>query len=187
MELFQIDHLGQLFISPDVDDWKPLEERGIDAVFDLDDDLDIGIPNVPNQILYIYFPFEDTCALPNKERLHDLAKLAAKLILNGQKVLSHCGMGHNRSALLAGITLTYLGLDGKAAVALIRQKRPGALYNKVFADYVESLVCAPAQATVPNVAPVALATPLGPNTAEQTAAAVAAKVLGADKTDQPQA
>jgi protein-tyrosine phosphatase len=42
-------------------------------------------------------------------------------------------MGHNRSALLAGLILTYLGMTGYDAVTLLRQKRQGALYNKTFA------------------------------------------------------
>ena len=56
MDLFQIDDQGQLFISPDVDDWRPIEEQKITVICDLDDDLDIGVPEVPDQILYIYFP-----------------------------------------------------------------------------------------------------------------------------------
>ncbi len=148
MELFCVDQGGQLYISPDVDDWKPLEERGIMAIFDLDDDLDVGIPQIPNQLLYVYFPFEDRPELPDLVRLHHLARLAAQLISDGHKVLSHCGMGHNRSALLAGVTLTYLGMDGKDAVKLIRERRPGALYNKVFSEYLESLVCKDGQVHV---------------------------------------
>ena len=34
----------------------------------------------------------------------------------GQRVLVHCAMGHNRSALLAGVILTYLGMSGADAV-----------------------------------------------------------------------
>jgi hypothetical protein len=31
MELFQIDDDGRLFISPALQDWQPLAERGIDV------------------------------------------------------------------------------------------------------------------------------------------------------------
>jgi hypothetical protein len=48
-------------------------------------------------------------------------------------------MGHNRSALLAGLILTSLGMPGADAVALLRQKRQGALYNKTFASYLQGL------------------------------------------------
>ena len=56
MELFQIDDAGRLFISPIIEDWKTLEDREIDTVIDLEGDLDVGVPTVPNQCLYIYFP-----------------------------------------------------------------------------------------------------------------------------------
>jgi protein-tyrosine phosphatase len=53
-------------------------------------------------------------------------------------VLAHCGVGLNRSALMIALILRYLGMDGAAAVDRCRQRRPGALYNKVFADYLIS-------------------------------------------------
>ncbi len=138
MEIFQIDTKGQLFISPDIDDWEVVENHGITVVFDFDDDLDIGIPEIPDHLLYLYFPFEDR-ELPDLQKLHAMAQLGARLVEAGHKILSHCGMGHNRSALLAGTILTYLGLSGEEAVALIRQKREGALYNKHFAAYLAGL------------------------------------------------
>jgi protein-tyrosine phosphatase len=138
MDIFQIDEKGLLFIAPDIDDWSPLQKSDIHVIFDLDDDLDIGVPEIPNQLLYIYFPFEDK-ELPNLHKLHENAKLGAALINQGYRVLCHCGMGHNRSALMAGLILTYLGIPGDEAVALIRSKRMGALYNKTYADYLQGL------------------------------------------------
>ncbi|SFB91188.1 protein-tyrosine phosphatase family protein [Spirosoma endophyticum] len=138
MELYQITDEGTLFISPSIDDWNPISQLTIDAVFNLDCTLDQNIPEVMNDTLYIFFPFEDQ-HLPDLKKLHDLARLGANLINSGHQVLSHCGMGHNRSALLAGLVLTYLGLSGKEAVRLLRAKRQGALYNKEFAAYLESV------------------------------------------------
>ena len=139
MDIYQIDRDSKLFISPDIDDWKPIAEHNITAIFDLEGGIDIGIPTIPDQILYIYFPFEDRRALPDLQRLHQTAKFGACLIESGYSVLSHCGMGHNRSALLAGAILTYLGMTGVQAVTLLQQKREGALYNKVFASYLQTL------------------------------------------------
>ncbi|MBL0177399.1 MAG: dual specificity protein phosphatase family protein [Ignavibacteria bacterium] len=138
MELFQIDAGARLFISPDIDDWAPLESETITVIFDLDDNLDIGVPTVPGEFLYVYFPFEDR-ELPDLDRLHVIARMGAHLVEDGYKVLSHCGMGHNRSALLAGLILTYLGLSGEEAVNLIRSRRQGALYNKNYANYLIGL------------------------------------------------
>jgi protein-tyrosine phosphatase len=138
MELYQVDDKGQLFISPDIDDWQPLNQHAIDVVFDLDGGLDISAPSMPNQILYVYFQFEDR-HLPDLKKLHELAQLGARLIQNGYKVLSHCGMGHNRSALLAGLILNHLGMAGADVVEQIRRNRQGALYNKTYAAYLQSL------------------------------------------------
>lgn len=138
MDIFQIDEAGRLFISPDIDDWCPVRERDISVVFDLDEHLDAGVPTTPDHVLYIYFPFEDK-ELPDLHKLHELAQMGAGLIARGKKILSHCGMGHNRSALLAGLILTYLGMSGADAVALIRSKRQGALYNRRYAAYLQAL------------------------------------------------
>lgn len=143
MEVFQIDDSGRLYISPDVDEWQPISDRGITVVFDLDEDLDVGVPVIPGHLLYLYYPIEDKEELPELDRLHALARLGAYMIEQGNHVLAHCGMGHNRSALLAGIMLTYLGMPGAEALALLRQKRQGALYNKTFASYLASLPAAP--------------------------------------------
>ncbi len=139
MRLFQVDDGGSLFISPAITDWTPLQERGIDTVIDLDGGLDHCIPAVPNQVLYIYFPIFDE-DLPNLAKLNAVADLGAQLIRTGHRVLSHCGMGFNRSALVAGLILYRLGVSGPEAVRQLRSCRPGVLFNQVFAAHLESLV-----------------------------------------------
>jgi hypothetical protein len=127
MDLVPLDEQRQLFISPSIDDWKSIEDHCITAVIDLDGNLDLGIPSIPNHILYVYFPIFDE-GLPDLNKLHAVAKLGARLVTNGEKVLAHCGMGFNRSALVAGLVLTYLGMKGGDAVTLLREKGP-ALYS----------------------------------------------------------
>lgn len=136
MDIFQLDAAGHIFISPDIDDWNPIRDYGITAVIDLDGHTDHGVPALLNHMLYIYFPFDDVRSLPDLEKLHAIAQLGASLVRQGHKVLAHCGMGHNRCALVAGLILRYLGMSGAEVVALIRQKRQGALYNKTFAAYL---------------------------------------------------
>ena len=138
MQLFQVDDAGQLFISPAITDWEPLTQHAIDTVIDLDGAIDTGIPTLPDSCLYIYFPIFDE-ALPNMTKLHGVAKLGAELVKGGHNVLSHCGMGLNRSALLAGLILHHLGMPGPEAVVRLRERRPGALYNDRFAEYLDSL------------------------------------------------
>jgi len=145
MELFPIDKEGRLFISPDIDNWQPILDLDIRVIIDLDDDLDIGVPEVPNQMLYIYYPIEDMPELPDLEKLLTIARMGAQLVNSGYKLLAHCGMGHNRSALVAGLILRYLGMSGDEVVSLLRERRQGALYNKAFADYVSCAEVRPLQ------------------------------------------
>jgi protein-tyrosine phosphatase len=138
MKIFCLDDAGCLFLSPRIEDWKYVEEHGITVVIDLEGDIDRDIPTMPNHILYVYFPIYDE-DLPDMAKLHGVARMAASLVAAGHKVLSHCGMGFNRSALLAGLILRYLGMSGPAVVEHLRQRRPGALFNEVFAAYLVSL------------------------------------------------
>jgi protein-tyrosine phosphatase len=138
MNTFCIDYAGCLFISPRIDDWQVLEAHGITIVIDLEEDLDAGVPTVPNHVLYLYYPIFDE-DLPNLDKLKAVASLGSSLIQAGHKVLSHCGMGFNRSALVAGLILVNLGLSGEEAFQVLRSKRPGALFNEVFATYLRAL------------------------------------------------
>ena len=138
MSLFQVDDSGLLFISPVITDWAAVSSRGIDVVIDLEGGLDECIPTVPNTCLYVYLPIYDE-ELPDLARLEAVAMLGAHLVRSGHRVLSHCGMGFNRSALVAGLILHKMGLEGPAIVERLRARRPGALFNDVFARYVASL------------------------------------------------
>ena len=138
MDIICLDQAGCLYLSPKIEDWRYVEEHGITVVIDLEGGIDHGIPTMPNHVLYIYFPIYDE-DLPDMAKLHAVARMAASLVAAGHRVLSHCGMGFNRSALLAGLILVYLGVEGKEAVELLRGRRPGALFNQVFADYLGSL------------------------------------------------
>ena len=137
-ELFPIDDDEHLFISPVISDWSPVYARGIEIVIDLEGDLDSGVSTRPGHMLYVYHHIYDE-DLPDVARMEALAMMAAHLIRSGQKVLAHCGMGFNRSALLAGLILVELGYDGATAVERLRARRPGALFNDRFAAYLASL------------------------------------------------
>ncbi len=138
MQVFCLDDAGCLFLSSRIENWAHIEDREITTIIDLDADIDPGIPTMPNHILYLYFPIFDE-DLPDLTKLHGVARLAATLVQQGHKVLSHCGMGFNRSALMAGLVLMYLGMEGPEVVSHLREKRPGALFNEVFADYLHNL------------------------------------------------
>src|SRR5262249_17504100 len=102
--------------------------------------LDACIPTHSNDCLYIYFPIsDDNEEEPPLVRLRAIARLGASLITQGHRVLSHCGMGFNRSALVAGLILIELGVPGAEAIERLRTRRPGALYNEKFAAILEDL------------------------------------------------
>ena len=133
-----VDDDGNLFIALVIHDWDVVTQRGIDTVVDLERGLDVGVPTAPNECLYLYFPIFDE-ALPNLNKLHGVASLCASLVRRRHRVLSHCGMGLNRSALVAGLTLHKLGMSGPDVVTRLRAKRPGALFNTQFATFLEEL------------------------------------------------
>lgn len=136
--LHQVDDAGKLFISPVIKDWSIVSSYGVDTVIDLEGGLDECIPTVPNGCLYVYFPIYDE-NLPDLTKLEAIAEMGARLVGAGHAVLSHCGMGFNRSALVAGRILHKLGMSGAEVVELLRRKRPGALFNEVFAEHLRSL------------------------------------------------
>jgi len=139
-EVVQVDDAGLLFISPALEEWAPIAETGIDVVIDLEGGLDTCIPTRTDDCLYIYFPISDDNELePPLLRLRAIARLAASLIAGGHRVLSHCGMGYNRSALVAGLILIELGMSGPAVVERLRERRPGALFNDKFAAILSAL------------------------------------------------
>ena len=138
MNLYPVDDDGHLYISPTVQDWQLLAAHRIDSVIDLEGGLDHGVPTVPNEILYVYFPIYDE-ELPNLAKLRGIGRLGASLVASGHRVLSHCGMGVNRSALVAGLILHELGMPGEQVVDRLRQRRPGALFNERFAEFVAGL------------------------------------------------
>jgi hypothetical protein len=142
MTLFLVDDAGRLFISPVIEDWAGISSYGIDAIIDLEGGLDECIPTKPGSCLYVYFPIFDE-ELPNPARLDAVALLGAHLVRSGHRVLSHCGMGFNRSALVAGRILHELGMPGELVVERLRDRRPGALFNDVFADHLLALPAPP--------------------------------------------
>jgi hypothetical protein len=136
--LYQVDDAGCLYISPVIQDWSIVASYGVDTVIDLEGGLDECIPTMPGGCLYVYFPIYDE-NLPDLEKLEAVVSLGAHLVSKGHRVLSHCGMGFNRSALIAGRILHRLGMPGPQVLQQLRTRRPGALFNEVFAEHIRTL------------------------------------------------
>ena len=138
LKITQVDDHGHLFIAPVIHDWDRVRDLEIDTVIDLEGGLDAGVPVDPEHILYVYYHIEDD-GLPNLDKLDGLAALGASLVRTGHRVLVHCGMGLNRSALVAGVVMHKLGMPGPETVKVLQARRPGALFNDTFSGYLESL------------------------------------------------
>jgi protein-tyrosine phosphatase len=138
VDIVPVNPLGTLFVSGHIEDWEVIRERGIDTIVDMDGDVDPGIPEAPNAILYVYHPILDD-DLPNLAKIEALGRLVAELVSTDHRVLVHCRMGFNRSVLVTATALTYLGMTGEQAVTHLRACRPGALFNENFAAHVAGL------------------------------------------------
>jgi protein-tyrosine phosphatase len=138
MDVTPIDDQQRLFVSSSIDDWSSIEEHGISVVVDLEEDVDAGIPSGDGTILYLYYPFEDE-SVPDPTMLRPLATFLAELYDNGHRVLVHCGMGLNRSPLVAGVVLHQLGWKSCDVVERLCERRPGALFNATYRSYLEGL------------------------------------------------
>jgi protein-tyrosine phosphatase len=136
VDICQVNETGTLFVGSDIDDWDLIHDTGISVIVDMDGDLD-QVPTKPDGFLYVYYPIYDE-ELPDLDKLHAVARLVAAMCAK-ERVLVHCRMGYNRSCLVVGLALTYMGWDGLRALAHLRAIRPAALYNEVFAGYLEQI------------------------------------------------
>jgi protein-tyrosine phosphatase len=138
MDIVAVNREGTLYVSGEIEDWSVVKDHAIDTIVDMDGHVDPGLPEAPNQILYVYFPILDE-SLPSLQKLDSVGRLVADLVGNEHRVLVHCRMGLNRSVLVIATALTYLGYSGERALIHLQGIRPGALYNEVFAEHVKTL------------------------------------------------
>lgn len=144
MDILAANTEGTLLVSGAIDDWQQVRAHRVDTIVDLDGSVDTGLPETPNELLYVYYPLVDD-GLPDLGKLETVARLVADLASEGHVVLVHCRLGLNRSGLLLATALTYLGFTGPQALDHLRSLQPGALYNDAFAEHVRRL---PARAPV---------------------------------------
>jgi protein-tyrosine phosphatase len=145
MQMVAVNAGGTLLLSGDIEGWDEVLARGVDTVVDLDASVDPGLPEIPNRILYVYYPILDE-GLPCLRKLEAIGRLVADLVEGRHVVLVHCRMGLNRSNLVVATALTYLGLTGAEALAHLQGLQAGALYNETFAEHVRALPCRVARA-----------------------------------------
>jgi len=90
---------------------------------------------------------DDSSRLPTRNELRIAMKAArevAGLVAEGQKVLTTCWMGHNRSGLVNALAIHLLtGMDGASCVDLIQKRRPMTLRNPAFCHVLSNIEEAP--------------------------------------------
>lgn len=138
MNISPVDDDEMLYVSSTIDDWSVLQGLAISVVVDLEGAIDDGVPIRPGGILYVYFPFNDD-EMPDRDVLAASADFVTRLVRAGHRVLVHCGLGLNRSPLLAGLVLHRMGMTGPAAIERLRERRPGALFNEAYCAHLMEL------------------------------------------------
>jgi protein-tyrosine phosphatase len=129
-----------LYISGHPDHSNDFLSRGIDAVVDLEGEVDTSLPQGEGQsstTLYLYWPIEDG-DMPDASTVRSIASLMARLIAEENKVLVHCRSGHNRSGLICARTLIEQGMSPRDAIDAVRAKRGDghALDNENFVEWL---------------------------------------------------
>ena len=132
MEIFQIDE--NLYQSSMIDNMERAK------MFDVCIDLAGGIdPDASDFKIYLKWTIEDA-GLPDSDILKIVASFGYDLAYTKKmKVLVHCEQGINRASLLNGVILWRKGMSGQEIVNYIRSKRPGALFNMNFVNYLVNL------------------------------------------------
>jgi protein-tyrosine phosphatase len=132
MEIFQIDE--NLYQSSMIDNMERAK------MFDVCIDLAGGIdPDASDFKIYLKWTIEDA-GLPDSDILKIVASFGYDMAYKKKmKVLVHCEQGFNRASLLNGVILWRKGMSGQEIVNYIRSKRPGALFNMNFVNYLVNL------------------------------------------------
>lgn len=130
-----------LFISGHPDHTHDFMRRGVDAVVDLEGDVDTAIPQEEGQhgtTLYVYWPIEDKEEMPEEELVRSIAAFVARLLDEDKEVLVHCRSGHNRSGLICARTLIERGAGADEAIETVRSRRGDghALENETFVAWL---------------------------------------------------
>lgn len=132
-----------LFISGHPDHANDFMRRGVDAVVDLEGDVDTAIPEEEGQrgtTLYVYWPIEDKEEMPEEDVVRSIASFVSTLLDRDKEVLVHCRSGHNRSGLVCARSLIERGMEPEEAIERVRAGRSDghALTNETFVKWLEN-------------------------------------------------
>jgi protein-tyrosine phosphatase len=113
-----------------------LDCQGIDVVINVYKNEDNLLAKCLHR--YIYHPLSDGTKIDGT--INIVAGTASGLIREGHTIFTHCHAGRNRSGFVnALIVMKVLRISGKDALEYVRMKRPGAIDNIYFEQYLLSL------------------------------------------------
>jgi protein-tyrosine phosphatase len=130
----------RLFISGQPDHARDFMRQGVDAVVDLEGDIDEAVTEAERQkhVIYVYWPIPDEFIMPDPDGVRRVAGLVAGLLDDGKEVLVHCKSGHNRSGMICARALMQQGMSPKEAIDKVREGRGDgeALNNPTFVRWL---------------------------------------------------
>jgi protein-tyrosine phosphatase len=108
----------------------------INALIDLEGDIDPVVPQRKIGDVYVYWPIEDG-ELKDPLTVQGLARFVSGLMDAGYRVLVHCRAGMNRASLVTGRVLIHRGMEPEDAISLLRERRdPEVLSNIAFRGWL---------------------------------------------------
>ncbi|MDX1616455.1 MAG: hypothetical protein R3300_19250 [Candidatus Promineifilaceae bacterium] len=109
-------------------------QYGFDPSYDVVVDL-TGAHRAVEDVISVEWPIVDG-PMPDPAKARALGLMVADLVDHGMRVQVLCAAGLNRSGLIVGRALIAIGHEPKEAIALIREKRPNALHNEAFVEWL---------------------------------------------------
>jgi hypothetical protein len=111
-----------------------LDEHGFDASVDVGG-WDQSVELVGRD--YTFLLLDDVPWIEDADAIHALGRAVADMVASGRRVVVNCAAGMNRSGLIVGRALIFLGYAPREAIRLIRAARgPKALYNRAFEEFL---------------------------------------------------
>lgn len=112
-------------------------QGGFDPAYDVVVDLTGAHRAIDEGVIAVEWPIVDG-PMPDAQKARALARWVADLVDQGFRVQVLCAAGLNRSGLIVGRALIELGYDPDEAIERIRSKRPNALHNRTFVEWLLS-------------------------------------------------
>jgi ADP-ribosyl-[dinitrogen reductase] hydrolase len=131
-------------------DLQVIHDWGAQALVSLIEDYEfelLGVPELPEMtrslgIRWFHLPIVDL-DIPDvrfEEEWETAGKELRRILADGARVVLHCRGGLGRTGTIAARLLVEFGMDPRAAIAKVRQARPGAIQTREQEEYVRRCV-----------------------------------------------